>query len=158
MLESRYLCRKKRTRYNQNSVELGGSSFEMDRLIFSVLTYAPCNLNAIVSEHFECNTIQRWEAKNEISKCDELFFIGYSLSDIDSSLQYMIYDAVCANVKLSRDRIHIINNQIIPPGDLLDEKINVFIATNDRELRKNASKRGIRTIYLRQKKFLETSP
>ncbi len=34
----------------------------------------------------------------------------------------------------------------------------VFIASNDKELRKKASKRGIRTIYLRQKKFLEISP
>lgn len=33
----------------------------------------------------------------------------------------------------------------------------VFIATNDKDLRTKASIRGIRTIYLRQKKYLEIS-
>ncbi len=58
------------------------------------------------------------------------------------------------------------NFQNIPVDDYLIElaektqqieKNEVFIATNDRELRKKATIKGIRTIYLRQKKILEIS-
>ncbi len=38
------------------------------------------------------------------------------------------------------------------------EKCGVFISTNDKELKQKASKYGIQTIYLRQKKFIELSP
>ena len=51
------------------------------------------------------------KAKKEISKCEELYFIGYSLSDIDSSLQFMLYDAIGANKKLNRNTICVIDNE-----------------------------------------------
>ena len=37
------------------------------------------------------------------------------------------------------------------------EKCGVFISTNDKELKQKALRYDIRTIYLRQKKFLELS-
>ncbi len=53
------------------------------------------------------------KAKESISSCEELYFIGYSLSDIDSLLQFMLYDAINVNRKLDRDKIWIIDNQQI---------------------------------------------
>ena len=38
-----------------------------------------------------------------------------------------------------------------------DENNHVYIATNDKELRIKASTNGIRTIYLRQKKYIKVS-
>ncbi len=58
------------------------------------------------------------------------------------------------------------NTQNLPVDDYLitiaakyqqELENEVFIATNDKELRKKASKRGIRAIYMRQKKYLEVS-
>lgn len=51
------------------------------------------------------------EAKKLISCCDELYFVGYSLSDIDSSLQYMLYDSISTNQKLDKSKIYVIDNQ-----------------------------------------------
>jgi hypothetical protein len=53
------------------------------------------------------------KAREDISKCEDLYFIGYSLSDIDSSLQFMLYDAISANDKLNEKNIHVIDNQPI---------------------------------------------
>ena len=58
------------------------------------------------------------------------------------------------------------NFQNLPVDDYLielaekkqqNEENAIYIATNDKELRKKASIKGIRAIYLRQKKFLEIS-
>ncbi|TFG19861.1 MAG: hypothetical protein EU530_04905 [Promethearchaeota archaeon] len=58
------------------------------------------------------------------------------------------------------------NSQNLPVDDYLIELAEktqqiknheVYIATNDKELRKKATIKGLRTIYLRQKKILEIS-
>ncbi len=53
------------------------------------------------------------KAKEDILKCEELYFIGYSLSDIDSSVQYLLYDAIKMNRKLDKSNIYVIDNQPI---------------------------------------------
>jgi len=53
------------------------------------------------------------KAKEVISECDELCFIGYALSDIDSSIQFLLHDSISLNGKLNKENISIIDNQPI---------------------------------------------
>jgi len=52
-------------------------------------------------------------ARDVLSVCEELYIIGYSLSDIDSSVQYMLYDAISRNERLDKSKIYVIDSQPI---------------------------------------------
>lgn len=80
--------------------------FEADKTIALVL---PSYLRSYIKRKF---ILEVWrEAKQHIANCNELYFIGYSLSDIDSSLQYMLYDAISTNKKLNKSNTYIVDNQ-----------------------------------------------
>jgi len=70
-----------------------------------------------------------WNIAEEILlECEKLYFIGYSLSDIDCSLQLMLCNAIEKNSNLRKNKISVINNCNMDLGEnLLSEKHNVFI-------------------------------
>ena len=53
------------------------------------------------------------KAKKAISECENLYFIGYALSDIDSPIQFLLYDSIRSNSRLNKEKIFVIDNQPI---------------------------------------------
>ena len=52
--------------------------------------------------------LEVWRKANKaISECEQLYFVGYGLSDIDSSIHYLLYDSINSNSKLNKKNVFI---------------------------------------------------
>ncbi|KPK98199.1 MAG: hypothetical protein AMJ95_05690 [Omnitrophica WOR_2 bacterium SM23_72] len=101
---------------NTEDNKIGAS--EINRLIL------PNYSRSFIKQHA---ILEIWKAaKKSISECDELYFIGYGLSDIDSSLQFLLYDSISSNIKLNKESIFVIDNQSIEHTFAFSEK-SVFL-------------------------------
>jgi len=86
-----------------------GNDYERATGDQTITLVLPSYLTSYIKRKF---ILEIWrQARECIINCDQLYFIGYSLSDIDSALQYMLYDAISSNQKLNKGDIYVIDNQ-----------------------------------------------